>query len=268
MRTPLFLILLLFINVKVNSQSIFQTVGSENIGIANCTTNSINLWSGFENSAGLASINQLIVGSTFLIKYNKIGALSSAIGLAKPVKKGTAFLGVFRFGDNIYNEHRVSLAYGSKIGIVQIGGRVNYLQYQIQDFGALKSYSLDLGVQAQLAPFLKIGAFANNISRSMIQKEYKLYAPSIISIGIQYLPLDYFHFFLEIEKNLSMDALLKSAVKYQLNNNWNVSTGIQAGSWETYYGTGFQFIHLLLNYAYSLHPILGSSHAIDLGFKF
>ncbi|MFT6036036.1 MAG: hypothetical protein ACI9XJ_001614 [Marivirga sp.] len=267
MRTPLYLILLLFIIYEVNSQSIYQTIGAENIGIANCTANTENIWSGFHNSAGLASINSVEFSTHFNVFYGEIGLLSSAAAFVLPIKSGSIFLGISRFGNSIYNEHKLSLAYGSKIGIIQLGGRINYLQYQIQDFGSLKSYSIDLGVQAAITPQLSIGAYANNISRASLNKEQQVYIPSLLYMGLKYTPMPYFKFYLEVEKNLALKATFKSGVSYKLKNKWYFSSGIRIDSWESFYGTGFRFLKLNFNYAYQLHPILGSSHAVDLGFK-
>lgn len=267
MRTPLTLILLCFLFQKVNGQSIYQTIGSENIGIANCTALTENIWSGFHNSAGLASINTIELNTHFNILYGQFGLFSSAVGLVKPIKYGTTFIGVYRLGDEIYNEHKVTLAYGSKIGIIKLGGRINYLQYQINDFGSFKSYSIDLGVQAQLNPQLSIGAYANNISRASIDKDNQIYIPSIMYMGIKYTPVTYLHIYVEVEKNLNNSATLKSALRYELKKRWHLSSGIRLDSWESFYGTGFQFLKLNLSYAYQLHPVLGHSHAVDLGFK-
>jgi hypothetical protein len=267
MRTPLYLILLLCNIYKVNSQSIYQTIGSENIGIANCTANTENIWSGFHNSAGLAAINNTEFSTHFNVFYGEIGLLSSAAALAVPIKSGVFFLGAYRFGNSIYNEHKLSLAYGSKLGIIQLGGRINYLQYQIQDFGSLKSYSIDFGVQAAITSQLSIGAYANNVSRAALNKEQQIYIPSLLYIGIKYTPISYFKFYLEVEKNIALKAAFKSGLSYQLQNKWYFSSGIRIDSWESFYGTGFRFLKLNFNYAFQLHPILGSSHAVDLGFK-
>ncbi len=259
-------LLCLLTSVAMSSiaQSIFEPLGARNIAMANTATTLSDVWSGFHNPAGLGGIENFSTAVFFQNKYGLEGFNSMAAVVASPISSGAVSLGVHRFGDGLYNEHRVSAAYGSKIGIIQLGGRASYLQYFVQDFGTSSTYSVDFGVMAALTKTLTIGANAYNVTQAAISDADDLEVPTLLMLGIQYKPYEFFFINAEVEKNLSLPAFVKVGIEYNLSDNFYLRTGIQSDTFESFYGLGLKFFGLRCNYALSLHQELGISNAISL----
>jgi len=86
------------------------------IGDASITMD--NSWSVYNNPAGLYSTES----STLLFAHQRkygIGALStSGAVFLMPFKAGSFGIGVSKFGDDLYSEQKLKLAFGNKMGMV------------------------------------------------------------------------------------------------------------------------------------------------------
>jgi hypothetical protein len=221
-------------------------------------------WSAFQNTAGIARSEQMEVGASYENKFGMAGFNYMAAGVTTPLYSGNIFIGAFRFGDELYNEHKVSLGYATEIGIIQLGGRVNYLQYQILDFGTKNTYSIDFGGIAALTPQLILGAQALNISQSTISEEDDQMVPTLLKLGISYRPTDYFMLNVEIEKDLQRKSLIKVGAEYNFLEKFYLRSGIQSAGFQTFYGVGFKYLSLQWDYALNNHPQLGMSHSFSM----
>lgn len=246
------------------SQSIYAPIGSRAIGLGDASVTLSGFWSGFHNTAGISESKQVEAGASYENRFGMEGFNFMAAGVSSPIYSGNIFLGAFRFGDDLYNEHKVSLGYGTQIGIIQLGGRVNYLQYQILDFGTKSTYSIDFGGIATLTPQLVVGAQALNISQSSISDENEQMVPTLLKVGLSYRPKDYFMLNTEIEKDLQTKSIIKIGAEYNFLEKFYLRTGIQSAGFQTFYGLGFKYLSLHWDYALSNHPHLGMSHSLSM----
>lgn len=246
------------------AQSIYAPVGGRMIGMGDASSTLSGFWSGFHNTAGITKSESLSTGMAYENRYGMEGFNFLAAGVTSPIPFGHAFLGAFRFGDALYNEHKISLGYATEIGIIQLGGRVNYLQFQIQDFGRKSTYSIDFGGIATLTPQLVVGAQALNISQSTLSEEDEQPVPSLLKLGLSYRPKEYFMLNFEAEKDIQKETVLKAGAEYIFLEKFYLRSGIQSGRFQTFYGLGFKYLSLQWDYALSNHPELGFSHAISM----
>ncbi|MBK6264648.1 hypothetical protein JKA74_06335 [Marivirga sp. S37H4] len=246
------------------SQSIYAPIGGRAIGMGDASVTISDLWAGFQNTAGISQSDKFEVGANYENRYGMDGFNFMALGISSPIPSGNAFIGVFRFGDEFYNEHKVSLGYATEIGIIQLGGRANYLQYQIMGFGTKGTYSIDFGGIANLTPQLVIGAQALNITQSVLSNEDSQAVPTLLKFGASYRPKAYFMLNTEIEKDIQKKSLMKIGAEYNFLEKFYLRSGVQSGSFQTFYGLGFKYLSLQWDYALSNHPELGFSHAISM----
>ncbi len=261
------ILVLVFLTAFVStvfSQSIYTPIGGRAIGMGDASVTLSGFWSGFQNTAGITSSDQLEFGVAYENRYGMDGFNFMTAGVSAPIKLGHVFASAFRFGDDIYNEHKVSAGYATEIGIIQLGGKVNYLQYHIMDFGTQTSWSIDFGGIATLTPQLVIGAQALNITQSSLSKEDEYSIPTLLKLGASYRPTDFFMLNAEIEKDIQMASLIKVGAEYNLLEKFYLRSGIQSGSFQSFYGLGFKYLSIQWDYALSNHPELGFSHAMSL----
>ncbi|WP_188460359.1 hypothetical protein [Marivirga lumbricoides] len=263
-RILLHIILSQLISVYSKAQSIYAPIGGRIIAMGDASATLAGFWSGFHNTAGISNLESLSAGVAYENRYGMEGFNFLAAGVSGPIPFGHAFIGAFRFGDHLYNEHKISLGYANEIGIIQLGGRINYLQYQVQDFGTKSTYSIDFGGITYLTPQLVVGAQALNISQSTLSEEDEQTVPSILKLGISYRPKKYFMLNLEAEKDIEKQTILKAGAEYIFLEKFFLRSGIQSSSFQTFYGLGFKYLSLQWDYALSNHPELGFSHAISM----
>ena len=259
-------ILLLFAS-QIHAQSIYDPVSSRVIGMGDASVTMGGYWASFQNTAGITTTENLQIGATYENRFGMEGMDLMGVGVTSELPFGYASLNVFRFGDDIYNEHKVSLGYATELGIVKLGGRVNYLQYKVLDFGTRSTFSVDLGGIATITPQLVVGAQALNISQSSLKSGGEQKVPTLLKLGISYRPRDYFMLNAEIEKDILRPTLLKLGAEYNFLEKFYLRTGVNSGSFQSFYGLGFKYLSFQWDYALSNHAELGFSHSISMCYK-
>ncbi|WP_296620565.1 hypothetical protein [Marivirga sp.] len=263
----LILPILLFIASQIHAQSIYAPVSSRVIGMGDASVTMEGYWASFQNTAGITTTESLEVGATYENRFGMPGMDFMATGVTGKLPFGHASLNVFRFGDDIYNEHKVSLGYATELGIIKLGGRVNYLQYQVKDFGSQSTYSVDFGGIAKITPQLVVGAQALNISQSSLLLEGDRRIPTLLKLGASYRPREYFMLNAEIEKDIVKPAMVKLGAEYNFLEKFYLRTGFNSGSFQSFYGLGFKYLSFQWDYALSNHAEMGFSHSISMHYK-
>ncbi|ADR21160.1 hypothetical protein MATR_12110 [Marivirga tractuosa] len=259
-------ILLLFA-FQINAQSIYSPVSSRVIGLGDAAVTMDGYWASFQNTAGITNTESFEVGATYENRFGMLGMDLMAAGLTAKLPFGYASLSVFRFGDEIYNEHKIALGYATKLGIIKLGGRLNYLQYQVQDFGTQETLSIDFGGIASITPQLLVGAQALNITQSSLNVEAEHGVPTLLKLGVSYRPRNYFMLNAEIEKDIVRPALLKLGAEYNFLEKFYLRTGVNSGSFQSFYGLGFKCLSIQWDYALSNHAEMGFSHSISMQYR-
>lgn len=267
MRLPLTLLLSFIYFISIKGQSYYEAVGSSNIATANTSTVTQNLWSGFHNPAAITQTDQYLLGLSFQNHFGVSQLNSASAGLILPLSNSALFAGIHRFGDEIYNEHRLALAYATKVGNTTLGGRINYFQTHISDYGVQHDYGLDLGVLSKLHEQFLIGISLYNLTNYASRQNQINTVPAILSAGFQYIPLPYFHLNFEIEKNLVHAAFAKFSLQYKLKDRLQISSGIRSDNWQNFYGVTFCIPKMDFSYALSSHSELGLSHSVGIIYK-
>jgi hypothetical protein len=263
----LILPILFFTVFQIHAQSIYAPISSRVIGMGDASVTLDGYWASFQNTAGITSTESLELGATYENRFSIPGMDFMAAGLTAKLPLGYAALSVFRFGDDIYNEHKVSLGYATEIGIIKLGGRFNYLQYQVQDFGTQQSYSIDFGGIASITPQLVIGAQALNITQSSLNIEAEQSVPTLLKLGLSYRPRTYFMLNAEIEKDIVKATMVKLGAEYNFLDKFYLRTGVNSGSFQSFYGLGFNYLNLQWDYALSNHAEMGFSHSLSMHYK-
>jgi hypothetical protein len=259
-------ILLLF-TVQIHAQSIYAPVSSRVIGMGDAAVTMEGHWASFQNTAGITTTERIQAGLTYENRFGMTGMDFMGVGMTGELPFGHLAINAFRFGDELYNEHKLSLGYATQLGIIKLGGRVNYLQYHVMDFGTNATYSVDFGGIATITPQLIVGAQALNITQSTLQSSEEQRVPTLLKLGISYRPRDYFMLNAEIEKDILKPAVLKLGAEYNFLEKFYLRTGVNSGSFQSFYGLGFEYLDFQWDYALSNHAALGFSHSVSMQFK-
>ncbi len=258
--------LLLFYS-SVFGQNGQAQIGARAAGMGYAYATESDAWSLFNNPAGLGYLTELSVIFSLENKYGIEGFNSIGAGIVSDVGIGTIGAAAFRFGDDLYNEQIVSLAYSNKFGIASLGFKVNLLQYNIEGFGSNSVASIDFGGIATITDALIFGAYIRNINQVKVAELADERAPTLLNAGLSYRPMEKLHLNLEAEKDLDYDATLRVGMEYMILQKLAARAGVNTEPFTNYAGLGFKTRRLQVDYAVTKDRNLGYSHQAAVLFK-
>jgi len=225
-------------------------------------------WSILNNIGGLSKVNAATAAFTYDAQpsfkpFNKAAAV-----FAVPLKFGVAGLGVYRFGDNIYNEQILTAGFASTFGLASLGLKLNYVQYNAEGFGRKGVLSFSLGGIAELTPQLSVGAHIININQPKISDVDDERLPTILIAGISFKLSHKTFVTLEVEKDVDYKPTWKTGLEYQVHKKFIFRTGVNIHPNAGFFGLGFKPKKFSLDYAYHYRPDLGARHQATVGYKF
>lgn len=224
-------------------------------------------WSVFNNPAGLANVKNSVLASTY-VHHPAIASFNTVAAIyATPIKPGALGVGVYRFGDDLYNEQVITTSYSNTFGIASLGIKLNYLQYRAEGFGNKSIASISFGGITKLTPHFQIGAYINNITQPEISEHDKL--PTSFILGIAFNPSDQIYFTTELEKDIDFDPVWKAGLEYVVHKKFFLRTGFNLQPQTGFFGFGYRSDKpLQLDYAFSFTPTIGSIHQATVGYHF
>jgi hypothetical protein len=243
-------------------------VGARVYGLGNTGVTLSETFSLFNNPAGLARLNQMGISSYFDLRYNQPGLSITSLALAYPTEKlGTAGIGFYRFGDNLFNETRLSIGYAHNIGFMGLGISLEYLNVTISDIGSKSNVAINMGGIAELTKHIFFGAHIYNLNRAKLADNQDERIPTIMKAGLSYRPNSKLIVNIEVEKDLIFPTLYKAGLEYGLLNFLKLRTGINMEPIAGYFGIGFNHKGFFFDYALSRHIILGFTHHFSLSYS-
>jgi hypothetical protein len=226
-------------------------------------------WSIFNNVGGLASITKTTAAFSYhahpsFKAFNRLAAT-----LSVPTKFGIIGTGVFRFGDNFYNEQILSAGFSNHFGIASLGVKVNYLQYQAEGLGSTGVVTVSMGGIATLTKQLSIGAHITNINQPKISHTGKGETVSTrLNAGLGFKASEKVFMTSEIEKDLTRKLLFKLGFEYQFHEKFVFRTGVNLQPDAAFIGLGFKPKRFRMDYAVGYQNILGLHHQATVAYQF
>ena len=239
-------------------------MGARATGLAYASSSTADEWSLLNNVGGLAQIKKLSTAFAYEISAALPGANRIAVVINTPVKNiGTAGVGFFRFGDDLYNEHVISSGFSNQIGITSLGIKVNYIQYCAQGFGTKSAWSIHFGGITQLTSKLHVGAYITNLNQPRISQHDNERVPASLTAGIGFRPTDKVVLLAEVRKQLEQDATIKGALEYTLHKKVFFRTGFSLQPYAGYFGLGFLVKQLKIDQGLQYNHVIGLIHQVS-----
>ncbi len=249
---------LLCLNIIVRAQSVSTIMGARAASMGNASAALNDEAALFNNVGAMAEIRNTSSFFSCEARPALPGANRMAAGIYLPTKFGTGGFGVFRFGDDLYNEQVLSAGFSNKFGIASLGAKVNYIQYHAESFGTKNAVSINFGGLARITPQISIGAYIVNINQSKISEDERL--PTKLTAGLGFKPDSHFFIATEVEKDLDYDATWRLGAEYVIHKKVFVRTGFNLNPSVGYAGLGIKNKRLSFDYALSFSHALGLAH--------
>ena len=255
-------------NKKPVAQEYYRVSAREKslAGIAACLDGG---WSVFGNQAGMvtsAAEAGIAYSNYFLLK--ELGLKAAYVSL--PVGKNVFALSFYRFGNETYNENKLGLAFAKEISPgFSASFQFNYFFIGLpENEKSPGATTLEGGIQYRLSKKFQIGAHCYNPFMSAVGTEnlnYKL--PCLFRLGAGMTIAEGLLLFLEIEKDLKEDAVLKAGVEYQLLEKFQLRGGIAGGNNLVAIGLAYSFKKLTTDFSWQYNHRLGSVPSIAISYK-
>jgi hypothetical protein len=254
--------------LTLQAQSGGNTFGARSTGMANASVTMSDEWSGFNNIGALAGVDRQYAGFGYGNRFGLEGWNTIGASFVSPMSfGGVAGLGVWRFGDNLYNENRVSLGYSHKLYGVSLGLQANYFAVSIEGLGTKQMLILEFGGLVQLSDKLFMGMHIYNFNQAKLNDFEDERVPTTMRAGISYRPVEKLLVNIETEKNIDYDPSFRAGVSYELfAEKVFVRTGISTQPFKNYYGLSLKHKNFHFDYALSTHNKLGTSHQLSLSY--
>lgn len=267
MRIALALILILIPKIT-KPQSVSTLMGGRSAALGNASSTISDNWSLFNNIAGISKVQSTSVNFAYAINPSLIGADRMAASIDFPLQIGSFGVGVFKFGDALYNEQVISAGYANQFGLASLGLKVNYVQYNAEGFGTRSAVSLQFGGIAELTPKVLVGAYILNLNQPKISLDTHEKLPVILVSGVQFHPEESLILLLEVEKDLHYKPTLKGGVEYVIHKKVKARTGFNLNPNSIHGGIGYQSTRLIIDYALQFNPVIKTSYQLSTSYRF
>ena len=218
---------------------------------------------GIFNNPGATEANNLTFLAAYNTQYLDLGLNDARIGLVIPFKKFTTGVGVLYFGDELFNQMRVSALIGDEFGFARVGLRANYHQFYVQNYGYRSSFTLDIGGVFSLSDQLSLAMVLQNITRSKLISETDNALSTVMQLGLSYQPIKKFRIDAQLDKSIEQPLVFRLGLEYMATDLISFRTGFSSTSLAAL-GMGFSWKSITLDIAGQYQQQLGYSGIIAL----
>lgn len=231
-----------------------------------------DLWAVHHNQAALADLQQAGIGAYYENRFLIPDMAMQGAVFALPTHRvGTFGLSYTRFGNNLYSDNRIGLAYGMRLfKFLSAGVQLNYLHTQLAEgYGSRGNFVVELGLLSQVTKGLRIGFHAYNLSRASLTDRYITeFVPMIFRLGAQYDFSQKVRVAIEASKDLVLPPVFKLGVEYFPVEKFQVRLGVGTQPFNVTFGFGLRIKGLHFDIAGGVHPVLGFSPSGGLSYNF
>lgn len=261
LRNLLFLIMLFVAGTSLAQQNNkFAGASAAAMGGSSVALN--NFWGCNNNQATLGFSDNFGVGifseNRFLLK----SMMHSHISLAMPIKNNGAFgLNIDYFGDKLFNQKIIGIAYGRSLGKrFSFGLQLDYLNTAIgNNYGNKSNITFEAGILAKLSSELFLGAHVFNPIQSKLQSDADQRIQSNLRIGLSWLPSDKIIATAEVESDILNKPIYKAGLEYAITKGIFGRIGYSNNPNIFSFGVGVVLGDFTLDFSSSMHTVLGYS---------
>ena len=218
---------------------------------------------GIFNNPGATKAHNLAFLAAYNTQYLNLGLNDARLGLVLPFENIMAAAGVLYFGDELYNQMRISALVADEFGFAKVGLRANYHQFYVQNYGYRSAFTLDLGGVFKLSEQLSMAMVIQNITRAKLIAEADKQLSSLVQLGLSYHPIKAFRIDVQLDKSIELPIVLRVGLEYMATDLISFRSGFSTSSLAAI-GMGFSWRKITLDFAGQYQQQLGYAGIISL----
>lgn len=219
---------------------------------------------GLFNNPGALSSQDLSFIAAYNTQYIDLGINDARLGLVIPFNQFTTGLGVSFFGDDLYNQLKISSVFADQFGFASVAVRLNYHQIYVQGYGYRKAGTIDLGGVFKLSEEISMAMVFQNLTRSKLIGETETPLQSLLQLGLSYKPVDKFRIDTQVGKSIDEGMLFKIGLEYLATDLISLRTGFSPSNRLAAVGIGFNWTTIIVDLAGQYQQQLGYSGIISI----
>ncbi len=251
--------------INAPAQSVDTRVGARHAGMGYASFTVFDEASFFNNIGAIGRLEAPAVFFAYEVVADLPGANRTAAAVVWPTAIGTFAGGVFRFGDDIYSEQILSLAFSNRIGATSLGIKANIVQYRAAGFETKNAITIDFGGLTQITPKVYVGAGIFNVTQSSIEADEVL--PVSLVAAIAYQDDNRITLALEVEKKLGSPLRFKGCVEYGIAKKLLFRSGFNMNPVVLFVGLGARTRRANYDYCSSISYTLGFAHQASVAYR-
>ncbi|WP_156152279.1 hypothetical protein [Flammeovirga sp. OC4] len=256
----------------MQAQSIYSTSSLHKIGASSLGRTDANLfvddvWSSVNAIANISTLKNTTVGVSHRLPHHALALSTFGFSSILPTRKFHLSASFQKFGDADFNEQSIVLGVGKKIGIVRLGGSLNFYQVGGETIRRLNAMTFNFGINTILSEYIILSFHGHNIlNESYAVDELQIPISSVYRFGIAYKMDQSIHLSTQIEKEMDQLLTSRSTISYQLTDLFKIYSGITFPSVRIGAGSQLNYKHWIFDYAFQVHQVLGWTHAFSLSY--
>jgi hypothetical protein len=249
-----------------SAQSASLQMGARAQGMGYASSCHSDVWALTNNIAGLAKLESPVGGVTYhaIPSFNPFDRMAAVAAL--PVGWGVAGISSFRFGDDLYNEHVLSMGFANSFGLASLGVKINWIQYRTKVAAPRTGLTFSFGGIAALTPALSVGAHIVNINQPVLNDLTDERMPTRLMVGMALKLSEKLIVAAEIEEDLRQSPTLKSGIQFQALRKIAFRSGFNLHPEAAFFGLGFKVRKFELDYAVQWSYLFGLTHQATVTF--
>lgn len=168
------------------------------------------------------------------------------------------------YGNDLYRELSAGLAAAKQIqSRFHLGLTIWYNNLAIKNYGSAHTWTIDLGIRAQLSEKIHWAACVFNVNRATIGRDKEL-LPQIFITGINSKPIPALQINIDLYKDVRFPQELRIGAEFQPLRSIYLRTGVNTRTASFAVGFGIDCQFFMLDYALNNHLVLGITHLISV----
>ncbi len=262
-------LILFLITIELKSIDDNTSIGGRQAGMSGATVAHSDIWSVYNNQAGLAQIDKISIGAFNESRFN-IGLGTKALGIILPTHTGTFGLIFTNFGKSGAFLQKFGLGYSKKLGTkFSAGIELEYLNLSLPgQYGNGGAFTFEAGIISFPVPNLSIGAHVFNPVKAQFPNQDDESIPTVFKTGLEYLFGEKVTVGIELEKTLTYSPNIKAGIDYNFYKNLYLRIGGASAPYQYSFGFGLDVFSVKADIAFSYIDPIGSISHISLSYSF
>ena len=245
--------------------------GARSMAMGNSAVMLSDIWSAYNNQAGLIGLEGLQGGAYYHNLFSMGGLADQGFVVAFGQKERAFALNVSTFGQDVYSENRYGLAYAMKLGDkLDLGVQLNYhnTSIKVEDYGARSSLTAEIGLVSHLTDKFDLAFHLFNPSQTQLSEYEDERLPTVMSLGGSYAFNEKVILVSEVTKDIDTETILRAGIEYRIVETVYIRGGVSSEPTLSSFGAGVVLGQLDLDIAASYHNVLGYSTQLSLSYSF